>query len=74
MGDGDAVGPRQLNLGICPGGLWDFAVAVVGQAQFRIAKQSALCSVGFDAVLEVLLEGLVERAGSTLMQSRQPVG
>ena len=73
MGDGDAVGSRQLNLGVRPSRLWDFAVAVLGQAQFWIAKQRALRGVGLDAVLEVLLEGLVKRAGGTLMQSRQPV-
>ena len=73
MGNGNAVGPRQLDFGIRAGGLWDFAVAVVGQAQFRIAEQCALFGIGFDAVLEVLLEGLIERAGSTLMKSRQPI-
>ena len=73
VGHGDAVGTRQLHLGIRPSGLWDFAVAVVGQAQFRVAKQCALSGVGFDAVLEVLLERLVERASRTLMQRRQPV-
>jgi len=46
---------------------------MVGQAQFWITKQRALCGVGFDAVLEVLLEGLIERAGSPLMQGRQPI-
>ena len=50
-----------------------YKVALNGYGRIGRCVLRALFGVGFDAVLEVLLEGLVECAGSTLMQSRQPV-
>ena len=73
VGDGDAVGARQLHLGISPGGLRNFAMAEVGQAQFGIAKQRSLLSIRLDPVLEVTLERLAQRRGGPLMQSSKPI-
>ena len=73
VGDGDAVSARQLHLGVSAGGLRHFALAVVGQTQFGIAKQGTLFGVGFDAVLEVTLEGGIQRSGGPLMQLGQTI-
>lgn len=73
MSDGDAVGPRQLNLGIGASGLWDFALAEVGQTQLGITKQGTLFSVRLDAILEITLERLIQRCGCTLVQDSKPV-
>ncbi|MNZ88609.1 hypothetical protein D3C78_1075040 [compost metagenome] len=73
MGDGDAVGARQLNLGVCASGLRDFALAVVGQAQFGIAEHRALFGIGLDAILEVALERLAQRGGCTIVQECKPI-
>jgi hypothetical protein len=73
LGDGDAVGAGHLDLGVGAGGLRDFALAEVGQAQFRVTKQRTLFGVRFGAVLEVALEGLAQGAGGTFVQGRQTV-
>lgn len=73
MGDGDAVGARQLDLGIGTGGLRDFALAKVGQAQFGIAEHRALFGIGLDAILEVTLERLAQRGGCTIVQECKPI-
>ncbi|RML44801.1 hypothetical protein ALQ97_200065 [Pseudomonas savastanoi pv. glycinea] len=73
MGDGDAVGARQLDLGISTGGLRNLAVAVISQAQGRVAKQRTLLGIRLDAVLEIAHERLVQRGGRTLVQGRQAI-
>ncbi|MOA02516.1 hypothetical protein D3C78_1219690 [compost metagenome] len=73
MGDGDAIGAGQLDLGIGTRGLRDFAVAVIGQAQGGIAKQRTLLGIRLDAVLEITHQRLVQRGGRTLVQGRQTI-
>ena len=73
MGDGDAVGAGQLDLGIGSRGLRDFAVAMISQPQGRIAKQRTLFGIRLDAVLEITHQRLVQRGGRTLVQGRQTI-
>ncbi|MNZ98240.1 hypothetical protein D3C78_1175170 [compost metagenome] len=73
VGDGDTVGPGQLHLGVGTRGLRDFALAMVGQTQFRVTKQCTLLGIGFDAILEVALERLVQRRSGSLVQSGKTV-
>ncbi|MNL21916.1 hypothetical protein D3C87_1432300 [compost metagenome] len=73
MGDGDAVGAWQLHLGVGAGGLRDFALAMVGQAQFGITEQCPLLGIRLDAILEITLERLIQRGGCTIVQERKPI-
>ncbi len=70
--DGNAVGARQLHLGVGTGGHRYFALAFVDQAQFRVAELRALFGGGFDAVFQVALERLTQRTGSAFMQLGEP--
>lgn len=73
LGDGDAVGAGNLDLGIGTGGGGDFAMAVVGQAQSRVAEQVALIGIGLGTVLQVTLQGLTKGTCGLFMQGRQTV-
>lgn len=73
VGDGDAVGARQLHFGVSASGLRHFALTVIGQTQFGITKQGTLFGVGLDAILEVTLERRVQRSGGPLMQLGQTI-
>ncbi|MNC31063.1 hypothetical protein D3C75_793710 [compost metagenome] len=73
LGDGDAVGAGNLDLGIGAGGGGDFAMAVVGQAQCRVAEQVALIGIGLGTVLQVTLQGLTKGTCGLFMQGRQTV-
>ena len=73
LGDGNAVGTRHLDLGIGPRGGSHFTVAVISQAQCRVAIQGALVGTRFGTVLQVSLEGLAQSPGGLFMQGRQTV-
>ncbi|MNS49539.1 hypothetical protein D3C72_821490 [compost metagenome] len=73
LGNGDTVGTGHLNLGVGPRGGGDFTVAVVGQAQRRVAEQVALFDARLGTVLQVTLEGLAKGPGGLVMQGRQTV-
>nr|GFA34314.1 hypothetical protein [Tanacetum cinerariifolium] len=72
VGNGDAVGARQLHLGISARGEWDFAMAVVSQADFRIAEHQTLGGIGFNAVFQVALERLAQGIGCPCVQLGEP--
>ncbi len=73
LGDGHAVGTGHLDLGVGPRGGGDFTVAVIGQAQRRVAEQVALFDARLGTVLQVTLEGLAKGPGGLFMQGRQTV-
>ncbi len=71
--DGNAVSTRQLHLGVGTSGYRHFALALVDQAQFRVAELRSLLGSGLDAVFQIALERLAQRAGRALMQLGEPL-
>ncbi len=73
MGHGDAVHAGRLDLGVGTGRGRHFAVALVGQAQLRVAEQVALRGAGLGAAGDVAFERLVERRCGLRVQLGQLV-